>query len=133
MNNQCDHGEAAIERVARALAYHERINDYRAEGAGREFLEMEWEFFKDEACVAITAYRTLADVRLADVVAALTQRNLEAAMLASKWMEAHDRLKAGLPYQVPRTTDLPEMTIRAEAAEAEVRRLNDIINSGGAK
>lgn len=50
-------------------------------------------------------------------------------MLAHRWMEAHDRLKAGLDYDLPTPADLPNEKARAdrlakalEALEAERKR-----------
>ena len=56
-------------------------------------------------------------------------RNAEVSMLAHRWMEAHDRLKAGLDYDLPTPADLPNEKARAdrlakalEALEAERKR-----------
>ncbi|MFA4899917.1 MAG: hypothetical protein WC563_10360 [Brevundimonas sp.] len=41
-------------------------------------------------------------------------RNAEASMLAYKWMEAHDRLKVGLDYDLPSPADVPAEKARAD-------------------
>lgn len=46
----------------------------------------------------------------------LEARLLEAEMRAHKWMEAHDKLAAGKPYDYPKPADLPD-------ALAEITRL----------
>jgi hypothetical protein len=47
-------------------------------------------------------------------------RILELNMLAFKWMDAHDKLKAGEPYDWPCTTDMPDALARIAELEAEV-------------
>lgn len=42
-------------------------------------------------------------------------------MLARKWMEAHDRLKAGKPYDLPKPADLPNAVKQLEAENKRLR------------
>lgn len=44
-------------------------------------------------------------------------------MLAYKWMVAHDRLKAGKPYEFPTPTDLPDAIKRRDSALATLRQV----------
>jgi hypothetical protein len=68
----------------------------------------------------------LENVMFDDIVEAvaeierLEQRNLEVSILASKWMEAHDNLKAGKPYKFPTVADKSDL-------EAEIERLRDAL------
>jgi hypothetical protein len=48
----------------------------------------------------------------AEGIAYLNDWLAEIQMNAHKWMEAHDKLKAGKPYDLPKTADLPD-TIEA--------------------
>jgi hypothetical protein len=66
----------------------------------------------EEAIAALVA----ANSRLA----ATEKSNVELSVLAHKWMEAHDKLKAGEPYSFPSPADVPALVRRAEAAEARV-------------
>ena len=52
----------------------------------------------------------------------LEARCLELSMLAYRWMEAHDLLKAGKSYNFPSPADLPTSEARATAAEAQLAR-----------
>jgi len=58
-------------------------------------------------------------IALAREAEGLRERNAEAGMCAHRWMVAHDRLKAGQPYDLPAIADLPDATARALKAEAE--------------
>jgi hypothetical protein len=60
--------------------------------------------------------------KLPDVLAALEaekarlyQRLVDTQMLAHKWMEAHDKLHSGLPYEFPKPADLPDALASLEA------------------
>jgi hypothetical protein len=46
---------------------------------------------------------------------------VDTQMLAFKWQEAHDCLKAGLPYSFPSPTDLPEAIAAKDAEIAKLR------------
>lgn len=52
-----------------------------------------------------------------ETIAATEARNVDVSVLAHKWMEAHDKLKAGKPYDFPSPADKPALLARAEAAE----------------
>lgn len=52
-------------------------------------------------------------------IARLNDRLVETQMLSFKWMEAHDKLKAGEPYSFPSPADLPK-------ALAEIARLTTV-------
>lgn len=64
-------------------------------------------------------------------------RNAELSMLAYRWMEAHDRLKAGENYDLPSPADLPAAEAQlAKAKEAlewygEQARLARLVHSEG--
>lgn len=53
------------------------------------------------------------------------ERILELQMHAWKWMEAHDGLKSGRPYQFPSPTDLPEALAEIATLRAGIKRLSD--------
>lgn len=57
----------------------------------------------------------------------LRERCIETNMLAHRWMAAHDKLKAGLPYDLPAPADVPESEARALAAEAQVKVLSEAL------
>lgn len=60
-------------------------------------------------------------------VAALHNHNASVSMLAHKWMEAHDKLMARQPYELPSTVDLPDAIRRAEKAEAALAEARRVI------
>ena len=51
---------------------------------------------------------------------AAEDRSCETQMLAFKWMEAHDKLKAGKPYSFPKPADVPEAIARTAKATADL-------------
>ena len=53
----------------------------------------------------------------------LNARNVEASILAYKWMVAHDHLRVGLPYDLPRVADVPASEAARQSAEARVEAL----------
>ena len=57
---------------------------------------------------------------LVSEIARIKANAYETHMLAYRWMEAHDKLRAGEPYRFPKPTDLPE-------ALGEIDRLRSII------
>jgi hypothetical protein len=63
----------------------------------------------------------------------IEQVNLENAMLAYKWMEAHDKLKSGKPYKFPEPADLPNAitTLQSQLAEAREALEGAEITAGG--
>jgi hypothetical protein len=48
--------------------------------------------------------------------------SLAANMLAHKWMVAHDSLKAGKPYDYPRTSDVPDIMAERDAMREALDR-----------
>lgn len=75
-----------------------------------------------EACAQEEADTLASKLTNAEIVAASWKdrataaeaRNAEVSMLAHRWMEAHDRLKAGLDYDLPTPADLPNEKARAD-------------------
>lgn len=53
-------------------------------------------------------------------LARLGDRNVELSVLAYKWMEAHDALKSGQPYDYPSPADVPAII----AENAAMRKTN---------
>lgn len=76
-------------------------------------------FHQDARARATTAERDLAEARA---------RNVELQVLAHGWMVAHDMLKAGEPYDIPRPTDLPDAIKDLAEARAEVEQVRKIIS-----
>jgi hypothetical protein len=59
----------------------------------------------------------------------LRERLAETQMLASKWMEAHDCLKAGKPYDFPQPANLPnEVAALKHDLERSMARENELLN-----
>ena len=66
----------------------------------------------------------------ADTITRLEEQLLEAQMRAHQWMQAHDKLKAGKPYEFPKPADLPDTITRLQAALEPFARIGgDILPS----
>jgi len=63
-----------------------------------------------------------ASTRLRD----MEERLVETQMLAHKWMEAHDKLHSGKPYDFPKPADLPEALARLRDMERALAKLSPI-------
>lgn len=63
-----------------------------------------------------------------DVVERLHERLADTQMLAFKWMEAHDKLHAGKPYEFPKPADLPDALAEKDA---EIKRLRAALTASG--
>jgi len=57
----------------------------------------------------------------------LNERLVETQMLAFKWMEAHDKLHAGKPYEFPKLADLPDALAMLERYETALELMVPII------
>ena len=52
----------------------------------------------------------------------LADRNVELSVLAYKWMEAHDALKSGQPYDYPSPADVPTLLAENAALRESISR-----------
>jgi len=56
--------------------------------------------------------------QLDELRARYDERLTDLQMLAFKWMDAHDKLKAGLPYELPKPADVPDTMAQLDKLRA---------------
>ena len=107
--------DAREEAVARALEDDPFIDDLPLVGTTQQGMRCE-----HYARAAIAALSTLptGEEALREQVEYLNDQCVEAQMRAHKWMQAHDKLKAGKPYDLPTPADLPDTIKALEEIEA---------------
>jgi len=91
-----------LETVSDVIAY------IRAHASQRE--ELVEPIDTDDAIAALT--------QLDELRARYDERLTDLQMLAFKWMDAHDKLKAGLPYELPKPADVPDTMAQLDKLRA---------------
>lgn len=100
----------------------EEIENWKSRAAERD-AECERRFrAQHDTEAALAKIRDERDAQ-AEEIERLNDRNVEASMLAHKWMVAHDMLQAGKPVEYPEPADVPNAIARAERAEAALAKV----------